>query len=332
MANDTLQKNSKLKTLSRENKTALHNMYVDDKILPGRIRFFDGMPIILRKKNLSVPLKATNGTQAKLKEVHTVRDEYDNVMAEMALIDIPGSPAKLSHLPEGVFPVFPTTSMFETLLYDVNRDKTSASIIRHQLPIEPGYCVTGHSAQGKTLPVVVSDPSVPRPGFYIYVAFSRAQRLEDIALLEETTLDKLNEPLHPDLRFELGRLKVLAHNTAVECGDIDGMMIDVPIHEKERLPRARIEMRLASREDDVTTQVTHETARDDPEELCNNKRNRKTKEGGAKKRMRTGGSNLRQNIEPSMLIIGPRWDPEIWSCAYDATFVSLFACWDKVSE
>ncbi|KAG9310716.1 hypothetical protein JVU11DRAFT_9315 [Chiua virens] len=55
-------------------------------------------------------------------------------------------------------------------------------IERLQLPIQPAFAVTGHSAQGKTLPKIMVDLS--EGGFAAYVAASRARTREEVRRFE----------------------------------------------------------------------------------------------------------------------------------------------------
>lgn len=43
------------------------------------------------------------------------------------------------------------------LLIDISTVFGKKKVTRHQLPIQPAFAVTGHSAQGKTLPNVLID-------------------------------------------------------------------------------------------------------------------------------------------------------------------------------
>ncbi|KAG1811782.1 uncharacterized protein BJ212DRAFT_1277471, partial [Suillus subaureus] len=73
-------------------------------------------------------------------------------------------------------------------------------ITRHQLPIQPVFAVTGHSAQGKTLPKVLIN--LHEGGFVAYVAASRAQTCDGLCISHLVTLDQLNKPLPSDLLQE----------------------------------------------------------------------------------------------------------------------------------
>ncbi|KAG1906523.1 uncharacterized protein F5891DRAFT_941200, partial [Suillus fuscotomentosus] len=126
--------------------------------LPGVIPLYVGMPVILRLRNISTDLRITNGSQGVVRYISTA---------------FPGSKVQLSDLPATYFPVVPVSWTFTSLLKDENGLDWKLRITRHQLPIQPAFAVTGHSAQGKTLPTVLVN--LHEGGFGAYVAASRAQ-------------------------------------------------------------------------------------------------------------------------------------------------------------
>lgn len=99
-------------------------------------------------------------------------------------------------------------------------------IRRYQLPIQPGFSVTGQSAQGKTLPKVLCN--LGEGTWSNYVAVSRARRREDLFLMRAITLDKLNIPHSNDLLKELARYKPMEHNTMIKYGFKTGTPMPVP--------------------------------------------------------------------------------------------------------
>ncbi|KAG2151557.1 uncharacterized protein EDB93DRAFT_1083222, partial [Suillus bovinus] len=76
-------------------------------------------------------------------------------------------------LPKGVYPITPMAWSFITLMPGSADVSLKVHISREQLPIQPVFAVTGHSAQGKTLLKVIV--SLHEGGFGSYVAASHAQ-------------------------------------------------------------------------------------------------------------------------------------------------------------
>ncbi len=85
-----------------------------------------------------------------------------------------------------------------------------------QQAIQPGFAVTGHCAQGHTLPNVITDLS--QGGFGAYVSASRPPTRYGLAITNPVTIDQLNAPLPPELTREIARLRILENSTYVRYG------------------------------------------------------------------------------------------------------------------
>jgi len=68
------------------------------------------------------------------------------------------------------------------------------------VPVQPGFAVTGQSAQGKTLPCALAN--LHEGGFSAYVAASRAWNRNGLCITEPVTLQDLNKPIPHTLLFE----------------------------------------------------------------------------------------------------------------------------------
>ncbi|THV05582.1 hypothetical protein K435DRAFT_790095 [Dendrothele bispora CBS 962.96] len=102
----------------------------DSDILPGRIPLFEGMPVILKSRNLSTGLGITNGAQGIVRKFMTELDNFNN---SDSLVHIPD-------LPEKWFPIKPVKCSFKTRL----PSGEIVDITRWQLPLQPAYAVTGY--------------------------------------------------------------------------------------------------------------------------------------------------------------------------------------------
>ena len=79
----------------------------------------------------------------------------------------------------GIYPILPKT---KTWFLDKGRKVSVLGIKRTQLPLAPGYAMTAHSSQGKTLPAVLLDLDVDKqvdPTFGT-VAATRVRSREDV--------------------------------------------------------------------------------------------------------------------------------------------------------
>jgi ATP-dependent exoDNAse (exonuclease V) alpha subunit len=178
----------------------------DDKQLPGFLHLFIGMPVILRKKNISVDLKITNGAQGEVVDILSHSDSCNMECIDLVLVKFKDSPVKLPHLNEGVFPIRPITSTFPVKFGD-----TVKKISRTQIPLQPAYCVTGHFAQGRTLSAVVVDLRLG--SFHAYVAASRPNTRSGLYIMHPVSLEDLNHPLPHELEEDATRLSKLETET-----------------------------------------------------------------------------------------------------------------------
>ncbi|TEB26515.1 hypothetical protein FA13DRAFT_1595676, partial [Coprinellus micaceus] len=169
--------------------------FTNNGALPGTLHLYEGMPVILRMRNISTELGITNGSQGILKKVMTEILDDGSVIAKVALVHFPLSKVRLYGLPAGYFPIEPITWSFTAMLPSTSRGakRDSLRIRRYQLPIQPAFAVTGQSAQGKTLPTVLA--SLHEGGFGAYVAASRAKSREGLCIIRSVQLSDLNKPL-----------------------------------------------------------------------------------------------------------------------------------------
>ncbi|KAF9782687.1 hypothetical protein BJ322DRAFT_1008709 [Thelephora terrestris] len=184
--------------------------------LPGLIPLFVGMPVILRNRNISTELGITNGSQGIVRKVFTEPCANNYSVAKCVIVEFPDSSVDLPGLPPHCFPLTPTTWKFTTVLSDDKGSKRNVHISRLQLNLQPAFAITGHAAQGKTLPQVLVD--LAEGGFAAYVSASRAQTREGLFVTNPVTLEALNKPVTSYLRQECRRLERLEHNTKIHYG------------------------------------------------------------------------------------------------------------------
>ncbi|TEB25457.1 hypothetical protein FA13DRAFT_1898160, partial [Coprinellus micaceus] len=162
--------------------------------LPGVLPLYIDMPVILRMRNVSTELGVTNGTQGILKKIVTEKLNDQTEIPKLAIVHFPSCKAKLRDLPAGYFPIEPISWSFTAVLpRNATEESKAVRIRRYQLPIQPAFAVTGQSAQGKTLPIVLAP--LHDGGFGAYVAASRATSREGLCILQSVSLSDLNKPL-----------------------------------------------------------------------------------------------------------------------------------------
>ncbi|KAE8219249.1 hypothetical protein CF319_g7030 [Tilletia indica] len=187
------------------------------KIGLGRIPLFVGMPVVYRGPNQSILLGVTNGAFATVVGWDLVQDKWGLTVPRGAILKFSvDAQWALTGLDKGCLPVPPTPSMFDFGPDgELERDGKQATrkVSRRQLPFQPGFAMTVHSAQGITSEAgVIVDLS--SGGFEAYVAASRATKQDRVFLVSMVTVEQLNSPKLPEtLQTELARLKALALTT-----------------------------------------------------------------------------------------------------------------------
>ncbi|KAG1733088.1 hypothetical protein EDD22DRAFT_960256 [Suillus occidentalis] len=279
--------------------------------LPGVVRLYIGMPVILRGRNISTELGITNGSQGFC-----------------ALVEFPTSKVKLSGLPPCLFPILPVSWTFTTLLEDDQGNEHKLRITRHQLPIQPAFAVTGHSAQGKTLPSVLVN--LHDGGFGAYVAASRARSREGLCITHAVTMDQLNKPLPVDLIREVQRFEAIEHNTYLHCGLRTGEYIQIPDAEAERsLVVAPLCPTLTAPAPRTSTKRRKKNLVDcqgemDDEDQTRRKKRRINARVQTITHMNTDDDIPSTFDTPDLFRAGCTWDLENWSCAYDCVFMIMY--------
>jgi len=152
--------------LITQNMTASKNT----QSLPGSILLYEGMPVILCMRNISTDLAITNSSQGIVQRIFTKNCPLGIAYASCVIVRFPDSKVQLTDLPKGCFPILPVTWSFTVQLKTEDGMKEKTCVTRYQLPIQPAFAVTGHSAQGKTLPKILVD--LTEGGFAAYVAAS----------------------------------------------------------------------------------------------------------------------------------------------------------------
>lgn len=184
---------------------------------PGFIPMYIGMPVILCKKNISTELGISNGSQGFLRSFSTATCPSGFTYCTGAIVEFSGSKAALQKLPPKFFPLEPIKWTFTSnikSLDDNNKEHIVKARIQHtQMPFEPGFASTGHSAQGKTLQKVLAW--LHEGGFAAYMAASHPKTRYDLAVIQSVTLSDLNKLLPYDLIQETKCHEVLEHNTLV---------------------------------------------------------------------------------------------------------------------
>ncbi|KAE8236901.1 hypothetical protein A4X13_0g8990 [Tilletia indica] len=188
----------------------------------GRVPLYIGMPVVYRGPNVSVPLGVTNGAFATVAGWDLELDRFGLTVPRGVVLKF-STEAKwaLTGLEAGCLPITPGRSSFKFTKDDSvsssvdgqQRRSDAQQVTRHQLPLQPGFAMTVHSAQGVTSQSgIIVD--LTTGGFEAYVAASRATTRDAVYLVSATTKEQLNRPPLPEsLVTELERLREIAAKT-----------------------------------------------------------------------------------------------------------------------
>lgn len=294
-----------------------------DGALPGFLPLYVGAPVILRYRNLSVELHIANGIQGIVRSIETKIDECGLTYAQCVIVEFPGSKVALSNLPPECFPVVPISWKFTTELRDVDNVKHKVRVTREQMPLCLGHAITGHSSQGKTINKLLTDLSTG--GFGAYVAASRAQTRDGIVLMSSVTVQNLNKPLPSSLRKELKRLQALEHNTMVHYGFIDAQEIQVPdVENAHGVSYNKDSVIMLTVENQGQCLKRKQVTKDKKDFTGDSKENKKQKFSS-----QSNDCAMQADVVPQCSYAGSQWDSHNYSCAYDATLMTvlhLFQC------
>ncbi|KAL6309393.1 hypothetical protein BKA93DRAFT_746245 [Sparassis latifolia] len=280
--------------------------------LPAFISLYVGMPVVLRSRNISTELGITNGAQGIVRHISIKHCPVGYTYADCVIVEFPTSKVHLPDLPSGYVPIAPTTWRFTTTLRDANGDTQRYQVTRLQLIIQPAFAVTGHTSQGKTLPKVLNN--MTEGGFAAYVAASRARTRNGLFISEPVKLEQLNKPVSADLYHETQKFKVLEQNTLIHYGFKTGSLVPLPNPESEN---------------DISTKSFHVNFSDSSSQSKGTKRKASQMEESG---ILPSISMPHSDSSPYMYKHGCQWSSTDYSCAYDATFMSLYHSYSQLSS
>jgi hypothetical protein len=313
--------------------------------LPGFLPLYIGMPVILKCKNISTDLGITNGSQGFVRNFDIKQGLSGRFYSTCVLVEFPNSKVFLPDLPEKWFPIVPVKSTFTTQLLSESGTKFTTKITRSQLPIQPAFAITGHSAEGKTLSNVLCN--LQEGGFGAYVAASRARSRQGLYITEHVKISDLNKSLPYSLIQESRRLSAIEHNTYLRYGVQEGDYQQIPDPESEaniRNPTVNV---------DFTISRTRRKASKKPEDHVDdfNPTENKTIDNLSMKRASpplspsTDDLHVKKRKHRRLTSFSPvrehppsagcKWSSSDWSCAYDCVFMTTFyayLCFNDTSK
>ena len=174
-----------------------------------------GMPVSINQ-NFDVNAGVVNGSWGYLREVRYTSGDKGRRYLKSCIVEIPGADAvEMAHLPERHFPILPDVTEIK---FEHSASHKRCVIKRKQVPIEPGFAITAHKAQGQTMDKVTVDITGCTGTEQPYVMVSRATSMEGLVVLRDFDCGKITKRHSEDLRRELKRLECLRLRTVLQVG------------------------------------------------------------------------------------------------------------------
>jgi len=180
-----------------------------------RIPLVIGMPVSINQ-NFDVSAGVVNGSWGYLRGIRYSCDDEGRRYLKSCVVEIPGAdPVEMAHLGERHFPILPDVTEIK---FEHNASHKRCVIKRKQVPIEPGFAITAHKAQGQTMGRVVVDLAGCSGTESPYVMVSRSTSLTGLIVLRDFESGKIMRRHSEDLRKEFKRLECLRLQTVMKIG------------------------------------------------------------------------------------------------------------------
>jgi hypothetical protein len=181
-----------------------------------RIPLVVGMPVAINQ-NFDVAAGVVNGSQGILRKIRYFEDNEGRRYLKSCVVEIDNADdVDMPHLPKRHFPVLPDTT---ELKFEHGGSHKRCTIRRKQVPVEPGFAMTVHKAQGQSMRSVIIDLTGCVGTEPPYVMASRATSLDGLMVLRKFDKKQIAKRHSEDMRKEFTRLLYLKWKTISECGD-----------------------------------------------------------------------------------------------------------------
>jgi hypothetical protein len=180
-----------------------------------RIPLAIGMPVAVNQ-NFDVAAGVVNGSHGILKRIRYYMNDQGLRILKSCVVEISGSDdVAMPGLAPHHFPILPDVV---DLRFENPASHKRCTIKRLQVPIEPGFAMTVHKAQGRTMDRVIMDLAGCRGTEPPYVMVSRATSLNAIKVLRDFDFKQITKRRSEQLRDEFRRLTALKWKTMAQHG------------------------------------------------------------------------------------------------------------------
>ena len=173
------------------------------------------MPVAINQ-NFDVVVGVVNGSCGTLKKIRHFTNNMGHRVLKSCVVEIHGAEdVEVPHLPKHHFPILPETT---ELRFEHGGSHKRCTIQRKQVPIEPGFAMTVHKAQGRTMRRVVVDLEGCSGTEPPYVMVSHATSMNGLFVLRDFGMKQITKWRSEELRNEFLRLSYLKWKTVSKCG------------------------------------------------------------------------------------------------------------------
>jgi hypothetical protein len=297
--------------------------------IPGRLRLCKGLPVLIQY-NIATNLCITCGQEARVVGWTLRRMQSGKLCLEVVYLELISPPRKVNipNLPTNVVPV---TRMEETVHARLSSDEY-VFIARSQIPILPNFSMTDYSAQGKTREYNVIDLTLCRSFQAMYTCLSRAKTLGNTLVLRDFDAKKMSEPLDRGLRQEFRELNYLDVITdLLYKGELADSIIQptrwatITNYKKWRGIGVESSWHARLQETDELDNTEGLTINQSLDPIKQPMKRKATDDESMdeKKKKRKAALERRLTAAAWMYPVGPCWDSNDYSCAFDAWTVIL---------
>ena len=190
-----------------------------------RIPLVIGMPVAINQ-NFDVVAGIVNGSTGILRRVRYFEDDKGRRYLRSCVVKIPGTDGvSMPHLPEHLFPILPDTT---ELKFEHGGSHKWCTIKQKQVPLEPGFTMTIHKAQGQTMACVIVDLMGCVGTEPPYMMVSRATSLDGLIVLQDFDTKQIAKRRSEDMRREFAHLTLLKWRTIVQYGT-EGEVVEAKV-------------------------------------------------------------------------------------------------------
>lgn len=185
----------------------------------GALPLVLGMPVVVTE-NFDVAGGVVNGSAGVLRHVRYNNGDDGKRYLTSCIVELPDFTGDdLPHLPPKHVPILPNDTEMRSFRHP--NSGRSCTLRRYQVPLDAGFAITAHKAQGQTMKKVIVDLNSCVGTEAAYVMISCCTHLEGLLILRPFSISKIMVRRSQDAREEFRRLEHLGRQTLDVSADVD---------------------------------------------------------------------------------------------------------------